>query len=121
MASTVLAADFGGTNLRAAIVEEGGDLLHRHEILTPSEATTESILEKIAELLSRIVSASGPKPVAACLAVPGLINADEGKVLVAPNIAGFRNVVLTTRIEQRLGIPTYIENDASAAALGEFR
>lgn len=121
MASTVLAADFGGTNLRAAIVEEGGELLERHDILTPSEATPEGILGKIAELLGGIVETSGERPVAACLAVPGLINADEGKVLVAPNIAGFRNLVLTTPIEQRLGIPTYIENDASAAALGEFR
>lgn len=121
MADSVVAADFGGTNLRAAIVEEGGELLERHEILTPSGATPEGILEKVADLLAGVVTTSGTRPIAACVAVPGLINADEGKVLVAPNIAGFRNLVLTTPIEQRLGIPTYIENDASAAALGEFR
>ncbi|MEX0784209.1 MAG: ROK family protein [Dehalococcoidia bacterium] len=121
MARTVLAADFGGTNLRVAIVDEQGDLLERHDIPTPAEATPEAILKKIADLLAGIVPIAGEKPVAACLAVPGLIDADEGKVLIAPNIAGFRNLVLTTPIEERLGIPTYIENDASAAGLGEFR
>src|SRR5688572_10848961 len=107
MARTVLAADFGGTNLRAAIVEEGGDLLERHDIPTPAEATPAAILLRIAELLAGILSAAGPRPVAACLAVPGLINADEGMVIAAPNIAGFRNLVLTTPIEEHLGIPTY--------------
>ncbi|MGH2609533.1 MAG: ROK family protein [Tepidiformaceae bacterium] len=121
MNRTVLAADFGGTNLRAAIVEEGGEILERHNILTPSEAAPDAILARVGELLAGIVPAAGERPVAACLAVPGLINADEGKVIVAPNIAGFRNLVLTTPIEERLGIPTYIENDASAAGLGEFR
>ncbi len=121
MTRTVLAADFGGTNLRAAIVEESGDMLERHDIPTPAEATPGAILMRIAELLAGILPATGPRPLAACLAVPGLINADEGRVIVAPNIAGFRNLVLTTPIEERLGIPTYIENDASAAGLGEFR
>ena len=121
MTRTVLAADFGGTNLRAAIVDDAGELVERHDIPTPAEATPEGILEKIADLLAGIIPVTGEKPVAACLAVPGLINADEGKVIVAPNIAGFRNLVLTTPMEKRLGIPAYIENDASAAALGEFR
>ena len=121
MARTVIAADFGGTNLRAAIVDEGGELLERHDIATPGESSTDEILARITDLLSGIVPAHGERPVAACLAVPGLINADEGMVLIAPNIAGFRNLVLTRPIESRLGVPTFIENDASAAALGEFR
>jgi glucokinase len=121
MARTVIAGDFGGTNLRAAIVEEGGELLERHEIQTPAESSPEQILERLSELLAGIMPPGGDRPIAACLAVPGLINADEGMVLVAPNISGFRNLVLTTPIARRLGIPAFIENDASAAALGEFR
>ncbi|MGE5594546.1 MAG: ROK family protein, partial [Hyphomicrobiales bacterium] len=72
--------------------------------------------------LFRDISAKSPTPpLAAALGVPGLINADEGMVILAPNVAGFRNLVLTTPIQEQLGIPVYIENDASAAALGEYR
>ncbi len=121
MSRTVLAADFGGTNLRAAIVSEAGELLYRTENPTPSSGTPQSIIVEVVELLAAAVKASGATPAAACIATAGLINANEGKVILAPNIPGFRNLVLTTPVAQRLEIPAFIENDASAAALGEFR
>ncbi len=121
MTRTVLAADFGGTHLRAAIVDEDGRMLHRVDHATPGEGTPQSIIEQVVELLA-VTAAKGHAPISAvCIATAGLINADEGKVILAPNIPGFRNLVLTTPVAARLGIPAFIENDASAAALGEFR
>lgn len=121
MTRTVLAADFGGTNLRAAIVSEEGAVLLRNEHPTPEESTSEAIVAQVVELLARTVDAADAPPAAACIATAGLINADEGKVILAPNIPGFRNLVLTAPVADRLAIPAFIENDASAAALGEFR
>jgi glucokinase len=121
MAGIVVAADLGGTRLRAALVDEAGKIEERREVRTPAVATPESILQQITELLGAVAGAAKARPLAACLGTPGLINADEGKVIIAPNVPGFRNLVLTTPIAERLGIPAYIENDASAAALGEFR
>lgn len=117
----MLAADFGGTHLRAAIVAEDGTVLQRADHDTPESATTDEIIAQIVELLSETAALASPSPVAACIATAGLINADEGKVILAPNIPGFRNLILTTPVASKLGISTYIENDASAAALGEFR
>jgi len=121
MTRTVLAADFGGTHLRAALVTEEGELIHRADHETPEDATPDSIVADVVEMLAAAAGGATPAPSAACIATAGLINADEGKVILAPNIPGFRNLVLTTPVAERLGIPTYIENDASAAALGEFR
>ncbi|MCL6645536.1 MAG: ROK family protein, partial [Dehalococcoidia bacterium] len=121
MARVVLAADFGGTHLRAGIVDERGEVLFRKDHATPPQATPGEAVQLVVDLLAETVRASGAAPAAACIATAGLINANEGKVIFAPNIAGFRNVVLTTPVAQRLGIPAYIENDASAAALGEYR
>ncbi|PFG74118.1 ROK family protein [Tepidiforma thermophila] len=121
MTRLVLAADFGGTHLRAAIVDERGEVLFREDHPTPPQASPGEAVQLVVDLLARTVEASGAAPAAACIATAGLINANEGKVIFAPNIAGFRNVVLTTPVAQRLGIPAYIENDASAAALGEYR
>jgi len=121
MPRTVLAADFGGTNLRAAIVDEAGHLVDRRVLDPPAEATRETIIAEVTGLLFSIAHASPEPPLAACIATAGLVDADQGKVILAPNIPGFRNLALTPPIEERLGIPAFIENDASAAALGEFR
>jgi len=121
MPRTVVAADLGGTHLRAALVDEAGHLSARRDQPTPPKATPQAILEEIAGLLRQVAALAPEPPAAACLGTPGLINADEGKVVLAPNIPGFRNLVLTTPISTQLGLPVFIENDASAAALGEFR
>lgn len=121
MDRAVLAADFGGTHLRAAVVDAEGRILHRTERPTPGEGTPGAMAALVAELLEMTAREAEAAPEAACIATAGLVNADAGKVIFAPNIPGFRNVVLTTPVAERLGIPVFIENDASAAALGEFR
>ncbi len=121
MPRTVLAADFGGTNLRAAVVDESGQLVDRRVLDTPIEASKDEIIAEVTGLLFSIARAAPDPPLAACVATAGLVDADNGRVILAPNIPGFRNLPLTPPIQERLGIPAYIENDASAAALGEFR
>ncbi|MCC6382584.1 MAG: ROK family protein [Dehalococcoidia bacterium] len=121
MSPVVVAADFGGTNLRAAIVDEAGQILARRVDPTPQGAAPDVILAEIGRLLHVTTDASPERPAGLCLAVAGLIDADAGTVILAPNIPGFRNLDLTAPVGQALGIPTFIENDASAAALGEHR
>jgi glucokinase len=121
MTTTVLAADFGGTHLRAAVIGEGGEIFHRADHETPATGSPQDAVFRVVELLAQTAAAAAHAPSAVCIATAGLINANEGKVILAPNIPGFRNLVLTTPVAQRLGIPAFIENDASAAALGEFR
>ncbi len=119
MKRVVVAADVGGTNLRAAVVNEEGEVFARRERETPDGA--EAVVAALAELLGQVASASATPPLAAGISSAGLIDADAGLVILSPNIAGFRNLSLVAPVSDRLGIPVYIENDASAAALGEFR
>lgn len=121
MAQTVIAADLGGTHLRAALVDSSGKVKHRSERATPQGAGSAEIIADILQLLLAVSDQAPEKAAAAALGTPGLINGDEGKVIISPNIPGFRDVVLGAPIAERLGIPVYIENDANAAALGEFR
>jgi glucokinase len=85
MARQVLAADFGGTHLRAAIVDEAGAIVYRRDQATPAGTPTEMV-QLVVELLAETVRASGARPSAACIATAGLVNANEGKVILAPNI-----------------------------------
>ena len=119
MKRVVVAADLGGTHLRAALVDDEGNVFARRERPTPPSGT--EVVELLSTLLGQVASASVTPPAAACVTAPGLVDADAGTVLLAPNIEGFRNIHLARPVAEALHIPVYIENDASAAALGEFR
>lgn len=121
MTRTVIAGDFGGTNLRAALVDGAGEVLVRHEVASTPDASPGEVLERIGGLLATVREGAATPPAAAALAVAGLIDAEGGRVMVSPNIPAFRNLALTGPLSERLGIPVSIENDASAAALGEHR
>ncbi len=121
MAELIVAADLGGTYLRAALVTSEGRILNRAAHHTPTTATRDEIIAEVCSLMAAVAARAPRPPAAACVAAAGLIDADQGKVIIAPNIPGFRNLVLTDPVAARLGIPACIENDASAAALGEFR
>jgi glucokinase len=56
-----------------------------------------------------------------CLAVPGLILARENKVVFSPNLPAVEGIPLKEELEGRLDLPVTVENDANAAAWGEFR
>ena len=121
MTRTVIAGDFGGTNLRAALVGETGEVLARLEVDSTPDASPETVLARIGDLLAGVRDHGAEPPLAASLAVAGLIDAERGVVMVSPNIPAFRNLALAAPLSERLGIPVSIENDASAAALGEHR
>jgi len=115
----ILAADFGGTHLRAAVVTEDGIVEHRHDVESPDQR--EGVLPIVLDLIERTATDAGGHLDACCIASAGLIDATRGRVIISPNIPGFRNLALVEPVSERLGIPAFIENDANAAALAEYR
>jgi glucokinase len=55
------------------------------------------------------------------IACAGLVEREKGVVVSSPNLPGWDRVPLRERIEQALGVRTFLDNDANAAALGEHR
>jgi len=55
------------------------------------------------------------------IAAAGIIDSDKGRVISSPNLPGWHEVPLRDAIEQRFGIPVHLGNDATLAALGEWR
>ena len=77
------------------------------------------VVDAVLDLMRSVATQGAPSAV--CVATAGLVDSEVGRVGIAPNIPGFRNLDLRTPLAEELGIPASIENDASAAALGEFR
>lgn len=116
MALTI-GVDVGGTKIAAGVVDETGRIVaraRRESPATDSEAIEDAIAEMVAELSrDRTVQGIG-------VAAAGFIDAARSTVLFAPNLA-WRDEPLKAELEGRTGLPVVVENDANAAAWGEFR
>jgi glucokinase len=111
-----IGVDVGGTKIAAGVVDENGAILARTRVPTPADPqwAVGAIADAIKELRQ------DHEVVAVGVGAPGYIDRDRSTVLMAPNIA-WENEPLKTRIEDLVHLPTVIENDANAAAWGEFR
>lgn len=109
----LIGVDFGGTTVKAGIVE-GGEVVRSTQAATRVDAATKDVLDAIANS----VLALTPKPDAVGVAIPGEVNS-EGRCWRLANVPGFEGVPIGEELAQRLGCPIAVENDATTAALGE--
>ena len=110
--------DVGGTKIAAAVVTPKGRILN--EVRYPTQAVPPNrLVETIARAITEVKD--GFEVGGACVAVPGLILASENKVTFAPNLHEIENIRLDEEIGRRTGLRVTVENDANAAAWGEFR
>ena len=112
-----IGVDVGGTKIAAGVVTPEGELLA--EARYPTVATKEQLLSSIARAIVDVKD--GFEVGGVCLAVPGSILAAENKVIDSPNLHAIEGIPLKDELEERTGLPTTVENDANAAAWGEFR
>jgi len=87
----------------------------------PYQSQTE-LIGKAEELINHALSIANQqnlKPLGMGVALPGLVNVQQGELIIAPNLQ-WKNLPLRSMWSQRFNIPIYIENDANLAALGEY-
>jgi glucokinase len=109
--------DVGGTKIAAGVVSPEGKLLH--EVRCPKANARERLLSTIAEAIAEV--RRGYEVGGVCLAVPGFILARENKVMSAANLEAIEGIPLKEELGGRTGLQVTVENDANAAAWGEFR
>ncbi|MBP2052530.1 glucokinase [Streptomyces griseochromogenes] len=120
----VIALDVGGTGMKAALVGDDGELLHRARRATGRErgpdAVVETILDFAAELRAYGVAHYGEPAAAAGLAVPGIVDEEHGIAAYAANL-GWRDVPLRDLLADRLGVPVALGHDVRTGGLAEGR
>jgi glucokinase len=119
MSEVVLAGDLGGTNLRIAAIDTEGRIVHRAEAETPRGDDESDIVEAIKRLAAECLERPGRQPRAFGLAIPAIMNAQEGQIFISPNLPELNGKDLSSRLKSELGIRVLLENDANAAAIGE--
>lgn len=119
----VIALDVGGTGMKCALVRPDGMVHHaeRHPTLAARgpEAVTANILDVAAGLADR-ARADGLDPVAAGIAVPGVVDEENGIAVWSSNV-GFRDVPLRDLVTDRLGVPAALGHDVRVGGMAEAR
>ena len=114
--------DLGGTNIAAAVVDGNGVIYGRSKRKTNAPRAYEEIFEDMAECAKDAATESGiPFDTIKSVGIgcPGAIDTKNGIIEFSNNL-GFYDVPVTECMEKLLGKKIYIENDANAAAWGEY-
>lgn len=115
----VLAIDVGVHDTAYAVSDFNGRILKQKKLIT--EGDPYEFVDRLAKEVSTLVRSDYGRATFAGVgvSVPGLIKRDSGEVAVSPNL-GWRDLPLRELLEEKLGLPVYVENDANAAAFSEL-
>lgn len=119
----VFAADLGGTHLRVATVDRQGKVYCRQMQPTPQAEKPDEIVRALIDAVhacERGISTKKGISSAVSVVVPGTVNVAEGVVVKAPNVPCLDGFRLAAALESELEWPVILENDANAAAIGEY-
>ena len=115
-----LGIDLGGTNVAAAVVDSEGTILGKVSLPTPRGA--EAVADQMAAAARGAAEAAGTaldEVASVGIGAPGAIEPDTGVIKYWSNL-DFTNVPITALMKARLDKEILLENDANAAALGEY-
>ena len=117
-----LGIDLGGTNIAAAVIDENYNILGRGKVKTRCPRPAAEIAEDMFVASMTAIEAAGltlDDIHSVGVGTPGTINQETGVVEFSNNL-GFHNEPLVRMLENHFGRSVYMDNDASAAAYGEF-
>lgn len=114
--------DLGGTNIAAGLVSEDGKILESMSIPTKAERDYRQIVADMAELSKNVIEKSGvpfDKVKAVGIGCPGSIDNENGVCTYANNL-NMEHAEIAKEFKKHLDLSVNLENDANAAALGEY-
>ena len=115
--------DLGGTNIKGGVVDEHRTVLSKVSIPTEADRGPDHVIRRMADLVGLVIEEAGlakPDIEAVGIGSPGSMSHTLGIIIKPPNLPGWENVPLRDRIKEMTAFPTTLENDANAAAWGEF-
>ncbi|MBQ3530563.1 MAG: ROK family protein [Oscillospiraceae bacterium] len=116
------AIDLGGTNIGIGIVSEEGELVFKTSVPVEDNKNPEALLTQMADGTKKCIEDCGIEKeniVFVGIGIPGLIKGPKGPVILAANI-NWHNVDAVSFLEEKIGLPVYLGNDADCAAIGEY-
>ena len=114
--------DLGGTNIKAGVVSEDFEIVAKTSCKTNLPRPGEEICADMAKVALEAVKEAGltlDDIEAVGIGTPGTANSETGVIEYSNNL-GFLNIPVVELMKTHIDKPCYVENDANAAAYGEF-
>jgi glucokinase len=111
-----IGVDISGATMRAALVTNEGQVLERSEASLEREAVVSQVARTVAELRD-----ASPNIAAIGLGIPGLVNRQTDRVLVSTDLPSVVRGDIHAELMKATGLRVELENDANAAAYGEYK
>ncbi len=114
--------DLGGTNLKVGLVDDAGRLMASRSCPTCGEIGPQHFVDSVAELVADLLTLERldrASIVGAGVGSPGPLDLKTGTLLKTANLPWVK-VPLGDLLSRRLQLPVVVDNDANAAAYGEF-
>lgn len=115
--------DVGGSSMKAGIVDDTGRPLSSVSLPTEAHKGQEHGLARMCETIRLAIRRAGVSEsqiAAVGVATPGTMDIPAGIILDPPNLKPWQNVPVREHVARELGLPTAFQNDANAAAFGEY-
>lgn len=115
-----LGIDVGGTGIKAALVNEKGQIVHHLETPTRAFDGADAVLGRIEQLAKTLLQRANGPVICCGVGSAGRIDHRRGYVVFSGgNLAGWTDLQLGPELSQRLGLPVVVDNDVNAAAVAE--
>ena len=114
---TYIGVDLGGTNVRAAIVDEKGNVLVQKKSPSYAQEGKEKVMDTIINLIKSLPDYESCSGIG--VGVPGPCDEKTGSMVLATNLPGFEGYSIANKLEETFHMPSFIDNDANVAALAE--
>lgn len=110
--------DIGGTKIEAVALDDAGEVAASARLPTlPGDEAVVATAEQVLAELARLTGTSARDFASIGIGIPGQVDRERGEVLHAYNL-GVERLALAPILTERTGIPTAMDNDVTAAALG---
>ncbi|MCA9038715.1 MAG: ROK family protein [Planctomycetaceae bacterium] len=122
-AALFLGIDIGGTNVKLGVINDVGESIANTKIPTDAKSGPDIIMRNIREAADTIIKEAGtslPDIKAVGVVSPGTMSIKEGKLINPTNLPGWQNFPIRQKFADLFERPTYLNNDANAAAYGEY-
>ncbi|GAA0180807.1 ROK family protein [Clostridium sediminicola] len=117
----VIGIDLGGTKISGVLSNLNGKIMYKHTIPTNAYEGEQAVLDRIIGVIDKVIldsNANLEEIKAIGIGSPGPLNAKTGVIIETSNLP-FKNFQLIQPIKERFNIPTFLDNDANVATLGE--
>ncbi len=115
--------DLGGTNIKGGVCDAQWRLVMQDSIATEADRGVDHVIGRMASLVDQVIAKAGLRKSdvgAVGVGSPGPMSHEKGIVYFAPNLPGWVDVPAQKLLTEKTGLRVVLENDANAAAFGEY-